>query len=916
MEKLKNWFIGDLLQGTINKKEVLRISLLYNITLYYFFFTLIVQLFITHLDISIQVILSLIGSFSCVIPLFLLKYARSLKMAGLVFIAGNFLASAASIFVYHGGKIEITSGIWFILLYLIANLTMGSRAGMVYLVVTFLLLCGIMALNFFGIVFFPPVCTEEEYIIATPFIISNAFIVMYYLTNQYIKSQKKLEYSLSETLGKSEILNKELVASEEELRQSNEYQQQIIRKLEESEEKLKMAQKTAKIGSWELDALREKVYWSEETCRIHDLPADYVPNLETTIDFYDEYSKPLIKKAIEESLSTGKPWDLQLKIISAKGIHKWVRAIGKVSFNDEGTHIIKLYGVFQDITEAKEKEIELEHYRDGLESLNAIAANTNLNHDEQLHEALKTVAEYLGLPCGCIGKLNGPNLEIEEYYSISNNTPILKGAVLTLEKSFCHLTLQDEKAVAFSDVKQTPFTDSTCYQELGFEAYIGAPVWVNGNKYGTVSFVSSQPKPEEFSKYDLSFLQVLANWIGSVIERKLYEKEILAAKETAEKAAAAKAEFLSTMSHEIRTPMNAVIGMTHLLLQENPRTDQVENLQALRFSGENLLALINDILDFSKIEAGRIEFEAAEFQIKDLINSIKQSFHFRAEEKGIQLKVLVDQQLPEVVIGDPTRLSQILYNLVGNAVKFTHQGQVVIEVKVAHVLTDTIDLYFSVTDTGIGIAPKNLDMIFESFSQASQDVTRKFGGTGLGLTITKRLLELQGSKVQVNSKEGKGTKFHFILSHGIAKTSVTQQTDSPGGSSQQQKPLNEVRILLVEDNPVNVMVASKFLNTWEVSLEVAENGKIALEKVNERDFDLVLMDLKMPVMDGYEASKKIRETKPVLPIIALTASATLNAQEKVRQAGMNGFLTKPFNPNELYKLIVKHCTDKQIPEVH
>ena len=909
MERLKDWFIGELLRNTSKEKDALRILLLYNCTLYYFFFTFIVQLAVTSLDVRYQLILSLLAGISCLAPLFLLKYARSLKKAAYVFITGNFIASAASVFVYHGGEIEITSGIWFVILYLVANLTLGGKAGMTFLAATFTFLCIVITLNLLKFQFLAPVCTEEEYKIAYPFIIGNAFIVMYYLTNQYIKTQKILEESLFTALKKAETLNKELLANEEEIRQVNEYQQEIIRKLEESEENQKMAQETAKIGSWDVDVLNEKLHWSDETYRIHDLPASFQPDVESAINFYDEASRPVMKKAVEDSILTGRPWDLQLKIITAKGESKWVRAIGRV--RHEKGQVTHVYGVFQDINEEKEKELALEHYRKGLESLNRIASNVNLCWGEQLSQGLKVVAAYLDLSLGIISKIDGNAFIIKHFYSEDEKFAFSRDQALNLENAFCSIIYKASGCIAISYVGRSEYKDHPCYKAYKLEAYIGAPIWVNGKKYGTVSFTSPRPKEAGFSQYDINFMQLLSTWIGSVMEREIYEKEILAAKEAAEKASAAKAEFLSTMSHEIRTPMNAVIGMSHLLLQENPLPHQVENLQALRFSSENLLALINDILDFSKIEAGRIAFEAIEFQISELINSVKQSITYRAEEKGIQLKIDLSPQLPEVVIGDPTRLSQILYNLVGNAVKFTHEGHVEIAVHVAQTCDDVATLHFSINDTGIGIAPENLTQIFDSFSQASQDITRKFGGTGLGLTITKRLLELQGSEIKVESEVGKGTCFHFLLPHKVVKNKPALKADlSAEAQLIDTAQLSEVRILLAEDNPVNVMVASKFLNKWGVHLEVAENGAIALEKVASATFDLVLMDLKMPVMDGYEASREIRKLLPGLPIIALTASATLEAQEKVFKAGMNGFITKPFNPNELQKLIMKHCGQK------
>jgi PAS domain S-box-containing protein len=402
-------------------------------------------------------------------------------------------------------------------------------------------------------------------------------------------------------------------------------------------------------------------------------------------------------------------------------------------------------------------------------------------------------------------------------------------------------------------------------------------------------------------------IEGISGTLNDVTDRKLADEALIKAKEQAEQASQAKAQFLSTMSHEIRTPMNAVIGITHLLLMNNPLPDQVKNLDLLKFSGENLLHLLNDILDFSKIEAGKVHFEEVDFSIKNLLSGIKHSLGIRAEEKGIQLNMLTDPELPAMLKGDPTRLSQVLNNLLGNAIKFTEKGHVSLSLDVLENNPDEILLEFTVSDTGIGIPAEKLQHIFDSFSQASTDTTRKYGGTGLGLAITKKLLELQGSQIQVESEAGKGSKFFFRLPFGpsMAKPAGNRYPQADLNTNQ---GLNAHRILLVEDNPVNTVVAAHFLESWGVEVEVAENGARACELVQAQTFALVLMDLQMPVMDGYQATKRIRETydKKELPIIALTADAMQGVQEQIHAAGMNDYISKPFSPDELYKKILNH----------
>lgn len=399
--------------------------------------------------------------------------------------------------------------------------------------------------------------------------------------------------------------------------------------------------------------------------------------------------------------------------------------------------------------------------------------------------------------------------------------------------------------------------------------------------------------------------------IGAILditkERKSQES-ILWAKEQAEQAAIAKTQFLSTMSHEIRTPMNAVIGITHLLMQ-NAREDQAEYLKILKFSAENLLVLINDILDFNKIEAGKITFEEVDFSLKDLLINIRAALSQKAADKGIQLKLMMDDDLPEAVKGDSVRIGQILTNLVSNAVKFTDYGRVIISASILKKEADYTTITFEVKDTGIGIPQEKWDSIFDSFTQASSETTRKYGGTGLGLTITKRLLELQGSKIQLESAPGEGSIFYFDLRLKNSSFHFKKRTE-PDMTSQKHPSLKGLKLLIADDNRINIIVAQQFFKRWDIESDVAENGLLALQMVQQANYDLVLMDLQMPEMDGYEATRQIRALNDdkfnKIPIIALTASAMLDIKDKAFSVGMNDYISKPFNPDELYLKIAQN----------
>lgn len=395
--------------------------------------------------------------------------------------------------------------------------------------------------------------------------------------------------------------------------------------------------------------------------------------------------------------------------------------------------------------------------------------------------------------------------------------------------------------------------------------------------------------------------------IMDIDDQKKTERELIKAKELAEAAAIAKSQFLSTMSHEIRTPMNAVIGFTHLLLQQNPKPEQMEYLNILKFSAENLLVLINDILDFSKIEAGKIEFEEVDFNVLSLLENIRSGILQKANEKGIMLRLKVANDVNITVIGDPVRLGQILTNLVSNAVKFTETGKVTLSAAVSDRKDEQVTIDFRVEDTGIGIPHDKIENIFDSFTQATSDTTRKYGGSGLGLTITKRLLELQQSSIHVESEPGKGSAFYFSLTFRVSEKHLAKHVNGPATN---HFNLNGMKVLIVEDNNINVLLMKNFMKQWEVQYDLAENGLIALEKVQANDYDLVLMDLQMPEMDGYEATSRIRqlpeEKYRQLPIIALTASAMMDIKDIAFTVGMNDYISKPFSPAELYAKIASY----------
>lgn len=377
------------------------------------------------------------------------------------------------------------------------------------------------------------------------------------------------------------------------------------------------------------------------------------------------------------------------------------------------------------------------------------------------------------------------------------------------------------------------------------------------------------------------------------------------AKKEAETGLIAKSEFLSTMSHEIRTPLNSVIGVTHLLLKNDPREDQKEQLDIMLFSANNLLAIVNDILDYSKIEAGKISFENIEMDIPKLVQNLIGSQLSFANDKGIDLRLALDEKLSHQLKGDPTRLHQILSNLLHNAIKFTKKGFVELGVEVKSTNEHKQTLYFYVKDSGIGISKEKQDIIFDRFTQADSSTSRSFGGTGLGLAICKRILELQHSELCLESEENKGSTFFFTYTFEKAKA-----TENNVSTSQimidKKTDLEGAHILLVEDNIMNVYIAKAFLEKWGAIMDVATNGKESLEKLDINKHQLILMDLHMPIMDGYEATKRMRKMGVKLPIIALTANLPSDVDYELKKAELDDIVVKPFLPEELLSKTLKH----------
>lgn len=644
-------------------------------------------------------------------------------------------------------------------------------------------------------------------------------------------------------------------------------------KLKQNETLLSETQELTHSGSWEIDLLTGENHWSAETFRIFGLePIGTGPKTEEFDKLIHPEDKYKYINAIKMALKGGIASNFDLRILLKSGEVKHIQAIGKPHFNEKG-QVTKLYGAIIDITKYKAAEDAIRLKQDQLNTFIEVSPAAIAVFDKHMN--------YIA----------ASNIWKKDYKLERKN-------IIGL----CHYDLFPESSNRWKE-----FHDRGLKGEV-----LSNPEDSYIRKNGRTQWFRWEIRPW-FEKDEIGGIIMFTEIIT---DRKNAEQALVKAKEQAENAAQAKTQFLSTMSHEIRTPMNAVIGFTHLLLQ-NPREDQIEYLKILKFSGENLLVLINDILDFSKIEAGKLEFENVDFNLKDLIKNIRAALLQKALEKNIQLKLMIDEDLPDAVIGDPVRLGQILTNLISNAIKFTNEGKVTIVATLAKHDSEKTTISFEVKDTGIGIPVDKQKSIFESFTQASSDTTRKYGGTGLGLTITKRLLEMQGSTIQLNSEPGKGSTFYFDLT--LRNSSLKLKSLHGVQSTVIQGSLEGTRVLLAEDNQINVLLAKQFLKQWNVECDIAENGQIAVQLAQMNNYDLILMDLQMPEMDGYTATEEIRRLEPVaryqkLPIIALTASAMLDNKDRAFVVGMDDYVSKPFNPDELYRKIAHYSQKSKVEE--
>lgn len=531
---------------------------------------------------------------------------------------------------------------------------------------------------------------------------------------------------------------------------------------------------------------------------------------------------------------------------------------------------------------------------DALRSFYELTADAGLELPKQLNRLLSFGCQLFGLDAGLVGHMTATGYEIDEVYG-PESFPLRRGQVLDVEDTFCAEVIRTGQPAAVPDVGGTPFAEREAYRDFGLQAYLGSPLIVDGTVYGCISFFGLTPHTRAFDSREVDMQNVMANWVSGRLARVRAEQQRDAAYQ-------ARADFLARMSHEIRTPLHGVIGMVELLRATQLDEEQVALANTLEVSAHTLLDVINDVLDFSKLEAGKLTLEAARLDLDDIVREAIEVIAPSAASKGVALRQTREPGLPAAFSGDRTRVRQVLMNLVGNGVKYTAAGEVVVET--GRPAGGASGVEIRVRDTGIGIDPSRLGAIFEPFEQAESSTTRRFGGTGLGLSISSSLVKLMGGAIEVDSEPGRGSVFRVRLPLGEWRDETRTEPSRPAEAS---SSLAITHVLVVDDNETNRAIAARMLSRLGIAADSASDGESGVRAAGEAAYDLILMDISMPVMDGFEALRRIRERGASPPILAMTASVTPEEREHCLEAGFDDILPKPFTLAQLTESLERNA---------
>ncbi|MCW7462402.1 PAS domain S-box protein [Leptospira limi] len=632
----------------------------------------------------------------------------------------------------------------------------------------------------------------------------------------------------------------------------------------------------AKIGGWDLDLKTNQANWTNVTKRIHEVSDDFVPSVETGLQFYhSEESRNKITNAVQELLETGKEYDLELEMVTAKGNQTWIRTIGRAEYEDD--RVVKIYGIIQDINERKKWEM-------ALASQTAILWSF-VEHAPAAVAMLDQEMRYVALS----------QRWIDDY-----KIPLTKEEII----GKCHYEIFPNIGEEWKNIHSRGLKGEILKRD---EDIWRPPGW------GKDQVIQWEIRPWSLLSGGIGGILMFTRDITESYETKL---ELKHAKELAENAYSAKSEFLANMSHEIRTPLNGIIGYSDLLAETLVDTSFNEYAQIVKQSAHTLLNIVNDILDFSKAEAGKLQLAEEANDLKKLVLEAIKIMDIQAIIKGLDIRLFIDENIPQTLMFDSNRLRQVLLNLIGNAIKFTEKG--FIECRLVRLDTseeNEVKIRISVKDTGIGIAKENQKKIFDSFTQEDFSTTRKFGGTGLGLAICKQLLSLMKSNLKLNSEVGEGSEFYFEIPFRIPehdpilqKESIVTTIESKGFSDSNTKE-QTIKILVVEDNAVNMGLMKNFIKRIidDALILEAENGEEAIAVFQKESPNLILMDIQMPIKNGYDATIEIRKIHKgkEIPIIAVTAGIIAGEKEKCFEVGMNDYLSKPIQKENLKQMLLK-----------